>query len=166
VACARAVSADALAHGCTGKGTDQVRFELAYQALAPDLTVIAPWRSWDIVSREDALRYAASRGIPVQQTAKDLYSRDANLWHISHEGGPLEDPARAPEEAMFRLTAGPADPTTRRGPSASSCASRPARRSGWTAASSRRSSWSSGSTRSPGATASAGPTWSRAGWWG
>jgi len=109
VRCARAVEADALAHGCTGKGNDQVRFELTYQALAPDLTVIAPWRTWDIVSREDALRYAASRGIPVQQTAKDLYSRDANLWHLSHEGGPLEDPARAPEEPMFKLTAGPID---------------------------------------------------------
>jgi len=105
--CALRVGADALAHGCTGKGNDQVRFELTYMALAPQLTVIAPWREWDIGSREDALAYAAQHGLSVQQTARDLYSRDANLWHLSHEGGPLEDPTRAPEESMFRLTAGP-----------------------------------------------------------
>jgi len=105
--CALKLGADALAHGCTGKGNDQVRFELTYMALAPQLTVIAPWREWDIVSREDALAYAARHGLEVQQTARDLYSRDANLWHMSHEGGPLEDPARAPEESMYRLTAGP-----------------------------------------------------------
>jgi argininosuccinate synthase len=106
--CAQRVGADALAHGCTGKGNDQVRFELTWMALAPDLTVIAPWREWDIVSREDALAYAQKHGITVQQTAKDLYSRDGNLWHLSHEGGPLEDPANAPAEDMFRLTQGPA----------------------------------------------------------
>ena len=105
--CALGLGADALAHGCTGKGNDQVRFELTYMALAPQLAVIAPWREWDIVSREDALAYAARHGLPVQQTARDLYSRDANLWHLSHEGGPLEDPQTPPEEAMFRLTAGP-----------------------------------------------------------
>src|ERR1035437_16607 len=81
---------DALAHGCTGKGNDQVRFELTYKALAPHLQVIAPWREWSIVSREDALEYAESHGIPVPVTKKDLYSRDQNLWHLSHEGGPLE----------------------------------------------------------------------------
>ena len=105
--CAGNTGADALAHGCTGKGNDQVRFELTYLALAPQLAVIAPWREWDIVSREDALDYAAKHGIPVLQTAKDLYSRDGNLWHLSHEGGPLEDPMNAPREDMFRLTNGP-----------------------------------------------------------
>jgi argininosuccinate synthase len=107
--CAQRLGADALAHGCTGKGNDQVRFELTYLALAPDLKVIAPWREWDIVSREDAQRYAAEHGIAVQQTAADLYSRDANLWHLSHEGGPLEDPAEVPPESMYRLTSGPED---------------------------------------------------------
>jgi argininosuccinate synthase len=105
--CAERVNADALAHGCTGKGNDQVRFELAFMALAPDLKVIAPWREWDIVSREDALAYAERKGIPVLQTKADLYSRDANLLHLSHEGGPLEDPAVAPAEPLYRLTAGP-----------------------------------------------------------
>jgi argininosuccinate synthase len=106
--CAQRTGADALAHGCTGKGNDQVRFELTWRALAPDLAVIAPWREWDIVSREDALAYAAAHHIPVAQSKGDLYSRDGNLWHLSHEGGPLEDPATPPEEAMFRLTAPPA----------------------------------------------------------
>ncbi|MBI5709412.1 MAG: argininosuccinate synthase [Candidatus Eisenbacteria bacterium] len=106
--CAGRLGADALAHGCTGKGNDQVRFELTYRALAPHLAVIAPWREWDIVSREDALAYARRRGIPVAQTASDLYSRDGNLWHLSHEGGPLEDPATAAVEGMYRLTAAPA----------------------------------------------------------
>ena len=109
VACARTQGADALAHGATGKGNDQVRFELTFFALAPDLVVIAPWREWDIASREDALAYAASHSVPVQQTKKDLYSRDGNLWHLSHEGGPLEDPANPPEEEIFRLTQGPAN---------------------------------------------------------
>ena len=113
VACAERTFADALAHGCTGKGNDQVRFELTYLALAPQLTVIAPWREWEIGSREDALRYAEEHGIPVLQTASDLYSRDGNLWHLSHEGGPLEDPRNPPREEMFRLTLGPANqPTT------------------------------------------------------
>ena len=116
VACAERHGADALAHGCTGKGNDQVRFELTYQALAPHLAVIAPWREWDIVSREDALRYAARKGVPVMQKKSDLYSRDANLWHLSHEGGPLEDPATPAPESLYRLTAGaaswPAAPET------------------------------------------------------
>ena len=106
---ARMVGADALAHGCTGKGNDQVRFELTYAAFAPDLEVIAPWREWDIRSREDALRYAAEHGVPVTATLKSIYSRDRNIWHLSHEGGMLEDPASTPEEAMFQLTAGPAE---------------------------------------------------------
>jgi argininosuccinate synthase len=106
---ALATGCDALAHGCTGKGNDQVRFELAYQALAPELTVIAPWREWTIVSREDAIDYASERGIPVPVTKKDPYSRDRNLWHLSHEGGPLEDPSFEPEPSMFRLTTDPMD---------------------------------------------------------
>ena len=116
VACARTHHADALAHGCTGKGNDQVRFELAFQALAPELPVIAPWRDWEIVSREDALAYAAKKGISVPVKKTDLFSRDANLWHMSHEGGPLEDPAVAPPESMWKLTANrddlPAEPET------------------------------------------------------
>ena len=104
---ALATGCDALAHGCTGKGNDQVRFELAYQALAPELAVIAPWREWSIVSREDAIDYAAARGIPVAATKKDPYSRDRNLWHLSHEGGNLEDPAWEPEPSLFQLTAAP-----------------------------------------------------------
>jgi len=109
VACALETGADAVAHGCTGKGNDQVRFELTYMALAPQLTVIAPWRDpeWTIASREDALAYANAHDLPVQVSAKDLYSRDGNLWHLSHEGGPLEDPMNAPAETMFRLTHGP-----------------------------------------------------------
>ncbi len=101
------LGADAVAHGCTGKGNDQVRFELAYQALAPRLAVIAPWREWDLTSREDALAYAARHGIPVAQTSRDLFSRDGNLWHLSHEGGPLEDPATVAPESLYRLTRAP-----------------------------------------------------------
>ena len=104
---ARAIGADALAHGCTGKGNDQVRFELTYMAFAPDLPVIAPWREWDIRSREDALAYAAARRIPVAATAEKIYSRDANLWHLSHEGGQFEDPNWAPTEDVFQLTVSP-----------------------------------------------------------
>ena len=104
---ALATGCDAFAHGCTGKGNDQVRFELAYMALAPELAIIAPWREWDIQSREDAIDYAAARGIPVSATKKDSYSRDRNLWHISHEGGPLEEPGFEPEASMFKLTVDP-----------------------------------------------------------
>ena len=101
--------ATAVAHGCTGKGNDQVRFELTYLALAPHLKVIAPWREWDIRSREDALAYAEARGIPVAQTTTNLYSRDENLLHLSHEGGILEDPWAAPENDMYLLTKHPVD---------------------------------------------------------
>jgi len=101
---ARLVGADALAHGCTGKGNDQVRFELTYAAFAPDLPVIAPWREWDIRSREDAIAYAESRGIPIAATRQKIYSRDANLWHLSHEGGVLEDPNAAPPDDLLMLT--------------------------------------------------------------
>ena len=104
---ARKVGADALAHGCTGKGNDQVRFELTYAAFAPDLPVIAPWREWDIRSREDALAYAAARGIPVAATKEKIYSRDANLWHLSHEGGILENPNAAPPDDLLQLTTTP-----------------------------------------------------------
>ncbi len=99
--------ADGLAHGCTGKGNDQVRFELAYQALAPNLKTIAPWREWDIHSREDALAYARVHNIPVAASSDNLYSRDRNLWHLSHEGGPLEDPANAPADSLWQLTVSP-----------------------------------------------------------
>ena len=99
--------ADAIAHGATGKGNDQVRFELGVMALNPRLTVIAPWREWDIRSREDALEYATTHGVPVTKTGKSKYSRDRNIWHISHEGHILEDPWQEPEEAMFQLTVAP-----------------------------------------------------------
>ena len=101
--------ADAIAHGCTGKGNDQVRFELSVKALNPRLKVIAPWREWDIRSREDALEYAAAHNIPVSQSKKSIYSRDRNLWHISHEGGCLEDPWEEPHEDMFVLSVRPED---------------------------------------------------------
>ena len=104
---ARRVGADALAHGCTGKGNDQVRFELTYAAFAPDLPVIAPWREWDIRSREDALAYAAKHNVPVTASREKIYSRDRNIWHISHEGGVLEDPAQAPPADLFMLTSSP-----------------------------------------------------------
>lgn len=101
------VGADALAHGCTGKGNDQVRFELTYMAIAPHMAIIAPWREWHIRSREDALDYAAAHNIPVTSTRKSIYSRDGNLWHLSHEGGPLEDPWLEPEEVMFQRSVAP-----------------------------------------------------------
>jgi argininosuccinate synthase len=104
---ARRVGADALAHGCTGKGNDQVRFELTYAAFAPDLPVIAPWREWDIRSREDALEYAAEHNVPVTASREKIYSRDRNIWHISHEGGVLEDPSQAPPDDLFMLTTSP-----------------------------------------------------------
>jgi argininosuccinate synthase len=99
--------ADAVAHGCTGKGNDQVRFELTFMALDPRLKVIAPWREWDIKSREDALAYAEAHNVPVTATLKSIYSRDRNLWHISHEGGLLEDPWNEPDEGMFMLSNSP-----------------------------------------------------------
>ncbi len=107
---ARRTGAHALAHGCTGKGNDQLRFEVSFAALAPDLPVVAPWREWDIRSREDALAYARARGISLDGIDVDkLYSRDENLWHISHEGGPLEDPANAPGPDVFVWTRDPVD---------------------------------------------------------
>ncbi len=99
--------ADAVAHGATGKGNDQVRFELTYMALNPHLKVIAPWREWNIRSRQDALDYAAEHNVPVTATAEKIYSRDRNLWHLSHEGGVLEDPWHEPLEDMFQLSHAP-----------------------------------------------------------
>ena len=101
--------ADAVSHGCTGKGNDQVRFELTVMALNPKLKVIAPWREWDIRSREDAIKYANQFNIPLSQTEKDIYSRDRNIFHLSHEGGLLEDPWNEPEKDMYQLTVGPED---------------------------------------------------------
>src|SRR5881628_3298300 len=99
--------ADAVAHGCTGKGNDQVRFELTYKALNPRLRIIAPWREWEIKSREDEIDYAHSRNIPITATKEKIYSEDRNLWHLSHEGGILEDPWNEPKEDMFVLTVSP-----------------------------------------------------------
>ena len=101
--------ADAVAHGCTGKGNDQVRFELAYQAIAPELKVIAPWREWNLKSREDCLDYAEKRGIPVEASRQKIHSRDRNLWHISHEGGELEDAGNAPFPSTWQMTKSPQD---------------------------------------------------------
>jgi len=104
---ARQKGCDAVAHGATGKGNDQVRFELTYQALAPEIRVIAPWREWDLVSRSDCLAYAEKYDIPVSATLKKPYSIDRNLLHCSYEGGILEDPWNAPDEEMFQLTLSP-----------------------------------------------------------
>ncbi|GLX82039.1 argininosuccinate synthase [Thalassotalea eurytherma] len=106
---ARKVGADALCHGCTGKGNDQVRFEACFAALAPDLQVIAPWREWDMVSREDLLDYLAERDIPCAASLTKIYSRDANAWHISHEGGELEDPWCQPSKEVWTMTVDPLD---------------------------------------------------------
>jgi argininosuccinate synthase len=95
---------DAVAHGATGKGNDQVRFELTFRALAPELDIIAPWREWDIRSRSDCFAYCEKYGIPVTATLEKPYSIDRNLMHISYEGGVLEDPWRAPDESMFIMT--------------------------------------------------------------
>ncbi len=99
--------ADAVAHGCTGKGNDQVRFEVSTMALNPKLKTIAPWREWDIRSREDALAYAEEFRVPVSHTEKDIYSRDRNIFHLSHEGGLLENPWNEPESPMYQLTNDP-----------------------------------------------------------
>src|SRR5436309_12952134 len=99
--------ATAVGHGCTGKGNDQVRFEMAYQALAPELKVVAPWREWDLKSREDCLDYAEKRGIPVAASREKIHSRDRNLLHISHEGGELEDPGNAPFDTTWQITKSP-----------------------------------------------------------
>jgi argininosuccinate synthase len=104
---AKAEGADAVAHGATGKGNDQVRFELTFAALAPELLVIAPWREWDMKGRQDLIAYAEQRKIPITVTAEKPYSSDRNLLHVSYEGGILEDPWRAPYDGMFQLTVAP-----------------------------------------------------------
>lgn len=109
VATARAHGADAIAHGATGKGNDQVRFELSTAALAPELRTIAPWREWKLKGRADLVAYAADRGIPTPVTEESPYSMDANLFHISYEGGVLEDPWAGPPKGMFRMTTDPED---------------------------------------------------------
>jgi len=106
---AEAEGADAVAHGCTGKGNDQVRFELTYKALNPKLRVIAPWREWDLKSREDEIAYAKARGIPISATLDKIYSHDSNLWHRSTEGGVLEDPWQPPPKGVFAYTSDPED---------------------------------------------------------
>ncbi len=109
VAHARRVGGTALAHGCTGKGNDQVRFELTYAAFAPDLKIVAPWREWEFRGREDLLAYLKTKGIPTTATAEKPFSRDRNLWHISHEGGALEDPWQEPPADMYVWTRAPED---------------------------------------------------------
>jgi argininosuccinate synthase len=107
VRAAEAEGADAVAHGCTGKGNDQVRFELTYKAMNPKLLVIAPWREWSIRSREEAIEYAKARKVPVSQTVKKIFSNDTNLWHRSSEGGVLEDPWKSPPDEVFSITVPP-----------------------------------------------------------
>ncbi len=117
VQCAKKQKADALAHGCTGKGNDQVRFELTYMALAPRLAIISPWKdpSFELTSRAAAIKYAKAKGIPIRQSRTTIYSRDRNLWHMSHEGADLEDPKNEPKDHIWVMTAAvsqaPARPT-------------------------------------------------------
>ena len=157
---ARETGCDAVAHGATGKGNDQVRFELAFRALAPELTVIAPWREWDLRSRTDCIAYAQKHSIPVTATLKKPYSMDRNLMHISYEGGILEDPWRAPDEDMFILTRSPERRSRRSRRGADRLRARNpgrARRRGAQPGAPARPS----STASPARTASAASTWSR-----
>ncbi|MCR4963017.1 MAG: argininosuccinate synthase [Firmicutes bacterium] len=103
VGIAKAEGCDAICHGCTGKGNDQVRFELSIKALAPEMQIIAPWREWDLKSREEEIDYAEAHGIPVPVTKKDNYSMDRNIWHLSHEGMDLEDPWNEPQAEMLKI---------------------------------------------------------------
>ena len=105
---AKKEGADAIAHGATGKGNDQVRFELTVKALAPNLTIIAPWREWELDSRTSEIEYAKKHGIPISSGAK-VYSMDRNIWHLSHEGSDLEDPANEPHNSMFLISKAPED---------------------------------------------------------
>ncbi|HEV2128516.1 MAG TPA: argininosuccinate synthase [Thermomicrobiales bacterium] len=104
---AKLEGAGAVAHGCTGKGNDQVRFELTYMSMAPELTIIAPWRHWHIASREDAIDYCHAHGVMVEATKNKIYSLDGNLWHLSHEGGLVEDPWQEPPADAYSLTVAP-----------------------------------------------------------
>lgn len=107
---AQAEGADAIAHGATGKGNDQVRFELTVKALAPTMTLIAPWRMWNLKSREDELKYAAAHGVPIDYQSEENpypYSMDWNIWHLSHEGDDLEDPAKAPADMVYMVSKTP-----------------------------------------------------------
>ncbi|MDR2182449.1 MAG: argininosuccinate synthase, partial [Treponema sp.] len=105
---ARKIKAGAIAHGATGKGNDQVRFDLGIMALAPDIEIIAPWRTWNLKSREEEIAYLEARKLPVPMKKEDSYSRDDNLWHISHEGLDLEDPANEPSlERMLQMSVPP-----------------------------------------------------------
>lgn len=106
---AKEVGADAVSHGCTGKGNDQVRFELTFFALNPELQVVAPWREWDITGREDAIEYAKKHNVSVSVSKKSIYSRDRNLWHLSHEGDILEDPSNEPKKDMYMMSVDPED---------------------------------------------------------
>jgi argininosuccinate synthase len=109
VECALREGASTVSHGCTGKGNDQVRFEHAFQALAPELKVIAPWREWNLVSREDCIDYAEKHHIPITASRTKIHSHDRNIWHLSHEGGELEDPNNAPFESTWQWTKSPQD---------------------------------------------------------
>ena len=102
--------ADAIAHGCTGKGNDQVRFELAIKAFAPDMKIIAPWREWELKSREDEIAYAEAHNIPLKINRETNYSKDKNLWHLSHEGMDLENPANEPQYQKARLSGNVREP--------------------------------------------------------
>ncbi|MDL2235191.1 argininosuccinate synthase [Christensenellaceae bacterium OttesenSCG-928-L17] len=104
---ARKEGAVAIAHGCTGKGNDQVRFELTIKALAPDLKIVAPWRIWDLKGRSDEIAYAKEKDIPLQFRAEESYSMDRNIWHLSHEGLDLEDPANEPKNSLYHICAAP-----------------------------------------------------------
>ena len=154
---AKKTGADAVSHGATGKGNDQVRFELTYQALAPELKIIVPWREWDLQGRADCVAYAKKHGIPVPVTKEKPYSSDANLLHISFEGGILEDPWAEPPAEMFVLTKSPQEAPDK--PHYLEIDSSAGTRWRWTASVSARRTFWPGSTRSAASTASAGWTW-------
>ena len=107
MAVAEQENADAVAHGCTGKGNDQVRFELTFKAFNPKIRIIAPWRIWEIRSRADAIAYAEAHSVPLKVKKRGVYSHDRNLWHMSSEGGELEDPWNDPPEDIYQLTVAP-----------------------------------------------------------
>jgi argininosuccinate synthase len=140
VKCALREGADALAHGATGKGNDQVRFEVTYATFAPNLKVIAPWREWNIARARTRCSTRPRTTSRSSRRLKDIFSRDGNLWHLSHEGGNLEDPWDPPQKPMFKLTVDPQDAPNE--PQVVTLASRRADRSRWTASGSARWRWS------------------------